>query len=197
MEKLKKWFIRIIERLFGIRDERGTLHEDEKLNPDEQEEEEGEVDMSNVVVLERTYYKKGVHGTLTFPDGDTIETLERPWQDNERSVSCIPEGSYPLGYRESPLITRLHEGREGYTHGWEVQEVDNRSHIMFHIGNYVKNSDGCILIGARKDFQGQTPVVWSSREAYNEFVSLMQDQNIDTLVVKEINDEPYKITEKK
>lgn len=65
--------------------------------------------------------------------------LEPPWKNNERNVSCIPCGLYPLVKRESPK----------YGRHFLVEETPGRSLILIHAGNYRRDSQGCILPGLR------------------------------------------------
>ncbi len=67
-------------------------------------------------------------------------TIEPPWKGNMVSESCIPNGTYQLVKRQS---TRFKDH-------FEVQDVDYRTAILIHVGNYRRNTSGCILPG--KDF---------------------------------------------
>ena len=62
-------------------------------------------------------------------------TIERPWLKNARNVSCIPAGEYKVEMVNSPK----------FGHTYEVKDVPGRTHILFHKGNYVSDSLGCIL----------------------------------------------------
>ena len=69
------------------------------------------------------------------------DTLEIPWLDNQRNISCIPDGQYNV---------RLRLARESATRDYLhllVQEVPERNYILFHIGNSAKDTQGCILVG--------------------------------------------------
>ena len=69
------------------------------------------------------------------------DTLELPYLDNQRRISCIPEGEYPV---------RIRLPRESATRDYMhllVKDVPNRDYILFHIGNFPKNTKGCILVG--------------------------------------------------
>lgn len=86
---------------------------------------------------------KQTRGLLYVFDGDEIVfqcwTLERPWMDNKRKVSCIPSGEYQynmLNSTPSFHYTVLH-----------VLDVPGRSGILFHRGNYRDDSSGCVLVG--------------------------------------------------
>ena len=76
------------------------------------------------------------------------DTLENPWINNERNISCIPEGEYPVRLR----LPR-ESGTRDYLH-LLVQEVPNRDWILFHRGNFPKDTSGCILVGlgSQQDF---------------------------------------------
>lgn len=124
---------------------------------------------ANTIVLERKYLREGTHGTVTFPDGSSLDTLELPWNDNRQRVSCIPEGTYTLRMRHSPVVSRSSGGE--FKRGWEVTDVDNRTYIMIHPGNYVRNFLGCIGVGLSKGFQGTSPVIWNSRAAFRKFMA--------------------------
>lgn len=146
----------------------------------------GEIEEEKVptVILTREYHENGTHGTIKFPSGVEIHTAERPWLDNKRGVSCIPEGEYNLGMRESPVVSRSTRGR--YRKGWEVQNVPDRSFIMFHPGNWpLIDSDGCILPGMSKSFdRGDEPVVWRSQEAMDIFMKQMKDEKIEKIAIR-------------
>lgn len=67
----------------------------------------------------------------------SVRTLERPWLNNMRKISCIPNGLY--------LVTKRYSLRHG--HHFLIQNVKNRDSILIHRGNYVHQSEGCILVG--------------------------------------------------
>lgn len=142
--------------------------------------------ISECLLMEREYYDDGVHTKITFPDGEVMWGAERPWVDNKRSLSCIPEGEYSIGYRRSPVVERTSGG--DFTCGYEVENIPNRSYIMFHVGNWpLKDSDGCILIG-EKGWDGDQPVVWSSRAAFKQFMSKMNKHEISRCIIQTLED---------
>ncbi|MBI5373729.1 MAG: hypothetical protein HZA79_17015 [Sphingobacteriales bacterium] len=87
------------------------------------------------LVLTRQYNDKGVSGTLTFNGERICDSIEPPWRNNQRQISCIPEGRYLLTLRSSLRF------------GWHllVNNVPGRSLILIHAFNYaLKESRGCI-----------------------------------------------------
>ena len=54
--------------------------------------------------LTRVYKSGGTNGTLTFNGHFVCFTLELPWKENKKNISCIPEGKYELKARYSPKL---------------------------------------------------------------------------------------------
>lgn len=74
------------------------------------------------------------------------ESLERGWKNNQKNVSCIPVGKYPLRLDYSPRFRK---------DLWEVYDVPNRSECKFHAANYWKQLNGCMALGNnRKHIDG-------------------------------------------
>jgi Family of unknown function (DUF5675) len=78
----------------------------------------------------------GTFGKL-FTDKGTFlcYTIEELWNNNEKFISCIPTGTYELRPRHS----------EKHGEHLIVQEVPNRDYILFHAGNHIVYTEGCIL----------------------------------------------------
>ena len=84
-------------------------------------------------------------GRLYADDEWMCYTIERPWKDNERRISCIPEGTYPLFTKE-------------YGRFWEkykfpipiLGDTSPRSEILIHPANYARELAGCIGVGNKK-----------------------------------------------
>lgn len=114
---------------------------------------------------------QGTMGMLVAPEGFKCYTLELPWNNNERNVSCIPEGVYPVGIRLSPKYGQI----------YHVKEVPGRTFILIHSGNwagdtrkgYKSHVNGCILLGKQRGtLQGQVAVL-NSRITVKNFMAHM------------------------
>ena len=95
----------------------------------------------NLLIIRDTFTKESTIGKLFINGESFCDTLENPYINNERNISCIPEGQYKV---------RLRLARESATRDYLhllVQDVPNRSYILFHIGNTAKDTSGCILVG--------------------------------------------------
>lgn len=86
-----------------------------------------------------TRYDHGAKQTLGRLDTGTmvLHTLELPWKDNQRRVSCIPEGVYFVEPHTSPKFGK----------SFWVKDVPRRSSVLIHPGNYFTDILGCILPG--------------------------------------------------
>ena len=114
-----------------------------------------EVKGVNLLIIRDTFTDKSTIGKLFINGESFCDTLENPWLDNQRNVSCIPEGNYKV---------RLRLARESATRDYLhllVQDVPNRSYILFHRGNTAKDTSGCILVGNGR----QQDIVENSRLA--------------------------------
>lgn len=120
----------------------------------------------------------GTYGALIGPKGPFIVTLERPYTDGFGKMSYIKAGVYTCKRVKSP--------RFGDT--YEVTGVLGRSHILFHSGNWVDDSRGCILTGASFDPVGGSDGksgVTGSKMAFDEFMDLLDGVPSFTLTLSD------------
>ena len=95
----------------------------------------------NLLLIRDTFTDESTIGELFLNGERMCDTLELPYRDNQRSISCIPNGEYKV---------RLRYPRESATRDYLhllVQDVKDRSYILFHRGNSAKDTRGCILVG--------------------------------------------------
>lgn len=97
-----------------------------------------------MLVLERDYRENCTLGELYMNGSFFAYTLEEPYKNNQRNISCIPEGEYHL-------IEYLSAKFGKNTHGIVPLVVDTapREYILMHPGNTVLDTRGCILIGSK------------------------------------------------
>lgn len=129
-----------------------------------------------VLILKRNYFPDGTNGKFECEGKTICNTIELPWKNNERKVSCVPEGKYFLEKRYSAKFK------------WhiEVKNVANRSGILFHpANNAMQELNGCIapvtkLSGAglglmsRKAFAALKNVVFKALEKNEKVVLIIQ-----------------------
>ena len=90
-----------------------------------------------VLVLTRTYFPEGTQGVLEWNGTIVCYTIELPWLNNQKRISCIPEGEYILQKRFSTKFKwHLH-----------LMNVPGRDLILIHPANDAKKELlGCIAI---------------------------------------------------
>ena len=86
-------------------------------------------------MLHRAYFEEGTNGALFNSDKFLCHTIELPWNNNKRNISCIPEGIYEVEPRFS----------KRFKHHLILKGVKGRSFILFHPANdALKELHGCI-----------------------------------------------------
>ena len=112
-------------------------------------------------------------GGLCFNDKPEMLTLEEAWRDNEARKSCIPDGRYRIVRHRSPKF--------GLT--FKVEDVPGRSDILFHSGNTVQDTEGCILLGQRYGNLNSVPAVLNSQKAFTRFMEIMNGFSSAELII--------------
>lgn len=123
----------------------------------------------------------GTLGKISLPNGHTLATLEPPPFQNKRGVSCIPCGLYNLVERESLLMRRLSQGK--IERAWFLADVPDRTAILIHPGNTLKDTSGCILAGTRHAIYRGVPAVINSRLACAQLAQSLYDEANPSLLI--------------
>lgn len=133
------------------------------------------------IVLTRTCSNKyGTFGSLDF-DGLSLSTLEptRP------VVSC---GSYLLTFTYSPRFSEKIPYKEYKGLVPLINGVKDHEGIRIHVGNYLNDTQGCVLVGAYND----DTMIFDSRKAYRDLMLRVQQRkyyNPHTFYVLHVVDE--------
>lgn len=104
---------------------------------------------------------RGTFGVLRHGQVPFALTMERPWVDNAVRFSCIPAGTYVCRRVQSPKF--------GET--FEITGVPGRTHILFHKGNRLDETEGCILVGEEFGGTAAQPLLASSARGYGELMA--------------------------
>ena len=68
------------------------------------------------------------------------KSLERADNNNQKNISCIPQGEY---------LCVLEYSNKFDCDLWEIKGVPNRSECKFHSANYWHDLNGCIALGSK------------------------------------------------
>jgi hypothetical protein len=132
-----------------------------------------------VITVERfAYTPMGTFGRLKFADFGCY-TIECPWKNNETNISCIPVGTYALDPN-----ARYNKGNYDCC---EILDVENRSHILIHIGNTQKDIKGCIAVGSKLGWVYLNWAVENSRNTFNQLMARAIDLQPTEIEIKNID----------
>lgn len=118
-----------------------------------------------------------------------IYTLELPFKNNEKDISCIPDGEYIVKKHKSP---KFGDCLKVYDIDG-ISEVKGRSDILIHKGNSVrdftdkdgfnwkKDSSGCILVGTSYNMDG---LVFNSAKAFDILLKYFEEIKESKLIIK-------------
>lgn len=107
--------------------------------------------------------ENGTFGVLLKNNIPLCVTLEDPWNDNKKNISCIPNGTYKaFSYNGTK-----------YKNVWILDNVEDRYAILIHQGNTIQDTRGCILVGQRYGELDDKPAVLGSRLALNSLRKIL------------------------
>jgi hypothetical protein len=126
------------------------------------------------IIIERkeTYDKSAYLGMLYATDKDgnftTMVTLEN-------KEYAIPKGNYPCYYNFSPKFD---------DYRLKVAGVKGRTNILFHQGNTIKDTRGCILVGIYYLRIKKEHFIGKSNDALKTFHTIVTKNENFTLTIK-------------
>ena len=96
----------------------------------------------------------------------SCDTLELPWKENKKNISCVPLGNYKCVLEYSARFKK---------DLWELKKVPNRSECKFHSANYFYQLNGCIALGNGYDDidNDNWTDVLNSKDTMKEFHELL------------------------
>ncbi len=122
--------------------------------------------MQKVILKRDIVSNKAILGTLSINGKEVCKTLENPWLNNHSNISAIPLGTYKVKSYTSAK----------YPDVWEIQDVEGRSKILIHWGNFERNTQGCILVGKTWTFINEELAVGNSKDTIRKLRKLLDNQ---------------------
>ncbi len=137
------------------------------------------------LILNRTLVSdEGIFGELMTPSKDFIAcTLEHAFiqsQLAQQFYAKLPAGVYTCLRSQH----QLHSSPAPFE-TFEVTDVPGHTGILFHTGNWNKDSDGCILLGEQYTTIEGEAVLMQSKRAFSAFMALQEGEDSFTLTVKD------------
>ena len=121
-------------------------------------------------------FRYGTFGFLRIDKQVFCVTLEPPDILNEQYISSIPAQQYECHKHQSPKF--------GTT--FEVSNVPGRTKVLFHRGNYARDTHGCILLAQHFGKIKENRVVLNTGATFKNFMALMSNTNVFHLTIKEV-----------
>lgn len=120
--------------------------------------------------------KYGTFGTLVVGGEAFCVTLEPSDEENQSNISSIPAQQYFCSRHVSPKF--------GET--FIVEDVPERSVILFHKGNVVSHTEGCIILGQYYDKLHGDRAVLNSGTTFHKFMNVLNGYDRFLLTIKEV-----------
>ena len=118
-----------------------------------------------VVRLEKS--DQGLLGVLLIEGKIFCYTLEHP-------TLALKSGTYPADYEHSPKFDR------GL---YELKCTGERDQILFHVGNTMDDSSGCILLGCKVGYIDKKRAVLSSGDTIDRFHSQLKGETLQVCLL--------------
>jgi len=128
-----------------------------------------------LIRLEETSRGEGTVGVLKIDKVVFCFTLEPSDKLNKLNQSSIPAQQY--------LCKRTSSRKFGET--FEVTNVPGRTHILFHSGNLMANTAGCILLGRSVGYIEGERAISNSKYMFDKFMRELEGEDVFHLTVKE------------
>lgn len=132
----------------------------------------------HMIVQREPFLRNGTIGRLSVDGREFCFTLEPPqYSQITDGPVCIPAGVYPVKVDFSPRFQRSMP---------RVMHVPDRDGILIHWGNYVENTEGCILVGSSKSMVQSAepyPAVWNSRETFDRLYREIEEAQASGVVL--------------
>ena len=130
-----------------------------------------------LILVRTAYFKSGVWGCIYRDNVPVCATLERPFLLGDNGLTKVNESCVPAGTYKFDIVMR-HKGQSNAYLVPELQAVPGRFRIQIHIGNWIKDSLGCILVGTEMSSSGgDRAMILSSGRAFRRLMDSDRDSS--------------------
>ena len=119
----------------------------------------------------------GTLGVLKIQKQIFCATLEPPDRLNERSRSSIPAQQY---------VCRRYSSAK-YPDTFQITNVPGRDNVLFHAGNSVDDTEGCVLLGQyHGKLASHQRAVLNSGQTFKSFMRMLAGEDEFHLTIKDV-----------
>lgn len=131
--------------------------------------------IAELIRLEESF-EFGTFGILKLNKNVFCCTLEPPDKQNQAFISSIPAQQYQCQKVDSPTF--------GNT--FQILNVPGRSSVLFHAGNIMDHTKGCIILGQYFGKLRGNRAVLNSGTTFKRFMQILQEEQKFHLTIKEV-----------
>lgn len=126
-----------------------------------------------LILSRKEFREDGIFGELTDARGNLIAvTLERSYFESPtgKYISKMDNGNYQCVKGSHRLA-----GMDKDFTTFEITGVEYHDGMLFHVGNYNEDSEGCVLLGKGMGWKSNGgKMIVNSKVAFDNFMKLMQ-----------------------
>ena len=141
------------------------------------------------ILVDRFVSNEDVTVSRVYVDGEFIcHGLEDEYREHKvPGETRIPAGTYKIGMRRTGGFHNRYTQKFGHFHRGmlHVLDVPGFTYILIHVGNYDRDTDGCLLLG-RADLKAMA--VWQSKTTYVKFYEMVIGEALRGRVTIEYRD---------
>jgi hypothetical protein len=128
----------------------------------------------NLTLKRQSFNSWGIISELTEANGEEVAvTLEHAYQSPTGYLPKLPDGTYTC-------VLGTHQLSSGGPQSlYEITNVPGHQGILMHVGNYNRDSEGCVLVGTAL---GQECIT-GSKTALGKFMELQGGENFTLTVL--------------
>ncbi len=125
------------------------------------------------LILKRRYFPHGTYSTLHTQEGEQLCCIvEREWDNNKPSISCVPPGTYRFIPHQSKKFGTCY-ALDAPTLGVTRHGPSLRTHCLLHKANRAKELQGCLAPGTHFGVSREEWAVMNSTEAFNKMMTFL------------------------
>jgi Family of unknown function (DUF5675) len=134
----------------------------------------------NLTLTRQEYREDGIFSILTDENGNVIaHTLEHAYDDgNGGFAPKIPDGTFSCVRGPHRL-----DGMTADFTTFEITGVAGHVNLLFHWGNWTKDSEGCILVGEGIAQSSQGQMITNSKATWQALMDMEAGNDSFTLTV--------------
>jgi hypothetical protein len=106
-------------------------------------------------------------------------------------LTAIPKGTYKLELRNEGKMTRRYAKRFPDVHKGMIwlRNVPGYTFVYIHIGNFVEDTDGCILVGERARSRSLQSSTSAYLKIYPKIVKMIEEEGCQIVIRDDFNSE--------